>query len=272
MTWFVIAKKELQDAIRSKVLWVMSLLFFLFIILTTYPIGHSPGTMSTSSFINRLNGPTGLLVPLIALLLGYNAVAGESESGSMKLLLSLPHTRWNVIFGKLIGRSMVLSISISLGFIVATVGILTLYPQVALIDYVLYVLLTIILGITYVGIGIGISAVTKTTAKAGAFVVGVYVLLNILWGWISFAIYTNQYGRDPEFAEQLPNWYPLIDQLSPSGAFTRVMNPLREGVLTSTMQPENPFYLSWWFAFIILISWALVPILLGNHRFQRIDL
>lgn len=273
MTWLAVAKKDLQDATRSKMLWLVSVLLVLLMIVGTYPLGvTTPETVSTADFLNYLNGPIGLLVPLIALLLGYNAVAGESESGSMKLLLSLPHTRRDVILGKLIGRSMVLSISISLGFAVATAVLLAFYPQVALIDYVLYGLLIVVLGITYLSIGIGISAVTNTTAKAGAAMVGVYLLLDILWGWISFGIYSYRYGRDPEFVEQLPTWYPLFDQLSPSGAFTRVMNPLRDEVLNHPVQPNDPFYLSPWFALIILIGWTFLPITLGSYRFQRRDL
>lgn len=273
MTWLAIAKKDLRDAIRSKVLWLVSVLLVLLITVAAYPFGvTTPETVSTADFLNYLNGPIGLLVPLIALLLGYNAVAGESESGSMKLLLSLPHTRRDVIIGKLIGRSMVLSISISLGFAVATAVVLAFYPQVAPIGYVLYGLLTVVLGITYLSIGIGISAVTNTTAKAGAAIAGVYLLLNILWGWISFGIYSYRYGSDPEFVEQLPNWYPLFDQLSPSAAANVVMDALRDPTIGLTAQPTDPFYLSVWVALVILIGWALVPIALGSYRFQRRDL
>lgn len=270
MTWLAIAKKDLQDAIRSKVLWLVSFLFFVLILGGTYPLGVTdPETVSTAGFITRLNGSMKIFVPLIGLLLGYNALTGETESGSMKLLLSLPHTRRDVVFGKLVGRSTVLSISISLGFVVATVIILALYPQVTPIDYILYFLLIVVLGIAYLSIGIGISAMTNTTVKAGTAMVSVYLLLELLWGWISFGAYSFFYGKDPELVEQLPNWYPLFNQLSPSGAFTRVMNPLRD---IHTVQPNEPFYLSLWVAFIILIGWVLVPIVLGSYKFQHRDL
>ncbi|HEY4575605.1 MAG TPA: ABC transporter permease subunit, partial [Thermoanaerobaculia bacterium] len=43
-----------------------------------------------------------VLLPLAAFLLGYDAVCGEQEEGTLKLLLSYPVARWKVLAGKLL--------------------------------------------------------------------------------------------------------------------------------------------------------------------------
>jgi len=40
------------------------------------------------------------LVPLISLILGYDAIVGERERGSLDLLLALPITRLELLLGK----------------------------------------------------------------------------------------------------------------------------------------------------------------------------
>ena len=40
------------------------------------------------------------LLPLLALMLSFDAVVGESERGTLNLLLAYPVDRWQVILGK----------------------------------------------------------------------------------------------------------------------------------------------------------------------------
>ena len=43
-------------------------------------------------------------MPLIALLLSYDAIVGEVERGTMMLLLTYPVARWQVVLGKFLGH------------------------------------------------------------------------------------------------------------------------------------------------------------------------
>ena len=47
------------------------------------------------------------LLPLIALLLAFDALVGEFERGTMLLLLSYPVARWQVVMGKFSGHTMI---------------------------------------------------------------------------------------------------------------------------------------------------------------------
>jgi ABC-2 type transport system permease protein len=55
--------------------------------------------------------------PIVGVVVGYNAVSGGRESGSLKLLLSLPHSRADVVFGKVVGRGAALSLAVFAGVV-----------------------------------------------------------------------------------------------------------------------------------------------------------
>ena len=50
------------------------------------------------------------LIPLIALLLGFDAIVGERERGSLDLLLALPITRLELLLGKYLGLAAALTL------------------------------------------------------------------------------------------------------------------------------------------------------------------
>lgn len=284
MSWTIVAQKDIRDAGRSKVLWGVTLLFILFAAGMAYLYSQVSGlqqggansALSSIGLISFLQTPIGLLVPIIGLLLGYKAVAGEVESGSMKLLLSLPHSRSNVVLGKFIGRLSVLTVAIVIGFAVATAVVLALYPEISPEKYALFILLTIVFGGAYVSIGIGISALTKSTAKAGASIFGVFFLFNILWVWIGRAINWAVNGSF-FFTNPLnpPDWFIFYTRLSPNGAFNGVLQPMldlppsAQGIMTPD---STAFYFSTWFTLCILIVWVVLPAGIGYLRFHNADL
>jgi len=63
----------------------------------------------------------------MALIAAYLAIAGERESGSLKLLLGLPPSRGEVLVGKFLGRSGVVAIGLVLGFLVSGVVTVAIY-------------------------------------------------------------------------------------------------------------------------------------------------
>ena len=59
------------------------------------------------------------LLPLIALLLSYEALVGEVERGTMLLLLAYPVARWQVVLGKFLGHIAILVFATVVGYGVA---------------------------------------------------------------------------------------------------------------------------------------------------------
>ena len=280
MSWTVVAKKDFRDAIRSKTLWALSVLFVLFAGGFTYIfwfipqlVGQQnlPAAGPTVGLINGLSGSAGFLVPLTGLLLGYKAIVGERDSGSLKLLLGLPHSRRDVVLGKLIGRTAVVAVAILIGFAAGAVVAFLLYDSFALGAFVIFTLLTVLLGLVFVAIAIGFSAAMRSTSWALLGVIGLFVLFVFVWGFIPLLLRFVFNGFAMPNLLARPDWAAFLSLLNPTVAYGYASAALFPAL--PTLATENaPFYLQDWFGFVILAAWIVVPLVLGYYRFTTTDL
>ena len=114
-----VAGKEFWDRIRS--LWVLAIavLFTVFALAIAYFGGAQQGAIGFRSIEFTIASLVSLviyLIPLIALLLGFDAIVGERERGSLDLLLSMPITRLELLLGKFLGLAAALAFSTVAGF------------------------------------------------------------------------------------------------------------------------------------------------------------
>jgi ABC-2 type transport system permease protein len=276
----VVTKKEFRDAVRSRALWVLSVLFILFAGGFTYVswivpqlIGQQnmPATGPTVGLISGLSGAAGFLVPLIGLLMGYKSIVGERESGSLKLLLSLPHSRRDVVLGKLVGRTGVVAVAIIIGFAAGAITGFLLYDSFAVGAFISYTLLTVVLGLVFVAIAVGFSAAMRSASRALYGTIGLFVLFTFVWGFIPLVIRAVLSGFALPDMLSRPDWAAFVSLLNPTTAYGYASEALFPSLATRI--PKNaPFYLQDWFGFVILAAWIVVPLLLGYHRFATTDL
>lgn len=281
MSWRVVAKKEFNDAIRSLVLWIVSAVFVLFgvLLVGSYiifedafsPPDADPGT-ALDAMVFVLS-PIALVAPIIALMVGYKAIVGERESGSLKVLLSLPHTRWDVMFGKLVGRSLVVTVPLLAALIVMGILVSIFIEPIGPVTYGIVLVLSILFAMTFVAIAIAISGATSNSTIAGAAMFGVYVLFLLFWDLIDLGLLYLVEGRltpqpDP------PGWYLFFDMLSPDGAYLIAAQGLLPEVdIYAGLFPDTvPWYLTEWVAITILFFWLVVPFAIGYYRFREDDL
>ncbi len=86
-----IAKKEFIDNIRNKWIIIITILFISLTLLASYAGSiYSEGWQDLGSTMSVMGGLVNFLITIIALILGYSAIIGEIEKGSMDSLLSLP--------------------------------------------------------------------------------------------------------------------------------------------------------------------------------------
>lgn len=276
MSWFVVARKDFEDAVRSRMLWSIVALFLVFTAGAVYVretvLGDAPGVPDATQFLTT---PSSLIIPLAALVVAYLAIAGERESGSIKLLLGLPHTRGDVVFGKLIGRTAVVAVGILVAFAGAAVTLLALSGELPVGDFVLVTLVTVLFGLTYVGIAIGASSFSATRSRAMALAVGAFFLFQVVWDLVPLGVYYFVEGNLPQGA--LPAWFYLVRVLNPNNAYSQGADLVFSG--TGPVVPAQavvgssvPFYVQNWFGLVILALWLVVPVALGYWRFQRVDI
>ncbi|QCS44215.1 ABC transporter permease [Natrinema versiforme] len=278
MSSIVVAKKDFQDAMRSRVLIALTVVFALFTAGGSFLASRASslfgagGGDSTVDLILALQTPASFLVPVIALVVGYGAIAGERESGSLKFLLGLPHRRRDVVLGKVLGRTAVVAVSILIGFAVGLLGLFAFVGEVAPGTYVLFTLVTVLFGFVYVCIGVGLSSMTRSTTRAAVGAFGLIIFFWFLWGVIGQLLLRVIEG---EFLVQsYPDWYLAYLSLTPDTAYGSAIGAvLGENQLTMVTNIENiPLVAEPWFGFVLLALWALVPLGLGLLRFDRVDL
>ena len=267
MSWLVVARKDFEDAIRSRWLLGLTTLFVLLVSGAAYLVGSGGGGTLTANAVLSLAGQlfVGTLVPLIALVVAYNAVTGEQESGSLKLLLSLPHSRADVVFGKVTGRAAALSTAIVVGFVLPAL-VLAVGPfSLSFGTYLGYTLLVALLASVFVAIAVGWSAAAPSQRIALGGAIGLYFLFVPFWGAIRF--------RLQRALASLPDWVPITAETAgnalflsnPATAFRGLTNALLAGEFlsgeTAGLQVSALSMLAFWF-----LAAPLVGLLFFNKR------
>ncbi|MDG5817948.1 ABC transporter permease subunit [Natronococcus sp. A-GB7] len=280
MSAIAVAKKDFRDAVRSRTLLALTALFGLFTVSGAYLASWAAevldgGAETTLDLIIALQTPAGYLVPIIALVVSYAAIAGERESGSLKFLLGLPHSRRDVVVGKILGRTGVVGVSILVGFAVGLIGLFAFVGSVLLVDYLGFTLVTLLFGLVYVCIGVGLSSMTRSTTKAA---IGAFGLIVFFWFAWSILVQLLLYAVEGQFLlEEFPDWYVTLLSLSPDAAYGSALGAVlgESGLTMSGMYgstDELPLAARPWFGFVVLGVWALVPLVIGILRFESIDL
>jgi ABC-2 type transport system permease protein len=274
VSWSVVARKDFDDSVRSRWLQALTVLFVVLVALAVL-LERFIGSGATVTSERLVNGlvmrdliVTGL-VPLIALVVSYNAVVGERESGSLKLLLSLPHTRGEVVVGKLIGRAASFGLAVVVGMLVPALALALGPLRLQIAGFVGFLLFTVVLGIVFVSIAVGTSAAVATNIRAITIATAIYFLFVPVWSIVQLPL------RFFLTTSGVPGWLPL------TGAETfrllRLINPtelfkiLTGAYLDATLYAGDQAALHA-SATAMLVVWLLAPILVGFVRFERADL
>jgi len=174
----VIAKRDFIEAARSRLLWG-AVVVLLVVTIPDY-LGMINGDLvrSMQQAVRFMPMVFQYFVAPIAMITAYKAVVGERESGSLRVLFGHPATRRDFVLGKLISRSALLVVILSiatlgLGIVtMATYGSLDIPLFGAILGYIaLY-------GVVWAGITVGISAAASSRLQA---ITGVLGLFPVFW-------------------------------------------------------------------------------------------
>jgi len=278
MSFVTVAKKEFQDSARSRWLWVVTVLFVLFAAGVTYYNTGITGSEdpSTVGLLFSMLFPATLFIPIIGLMVGYKAVVGERESGTLKLMLSLPHKRGDVVVGKFLGRSLSLTVGIVIGFAVAILVFVTQTTSFDVVAYLSFLLLSLLYGLVFVSIGVGISSLIATSSRAIGLAIFAYIMLVFpnLWAFIPTILRWVTNGFSLDLTTEPPGWAQFFSVLSANSGFSSASRALIDFESLSGVAQETPdeFYLQDWFGLVVLLAWLIIPLALCYVRFERADL
>lgn len=184
-TILAIAKKEILDGIRNRWIVATTLLLAALALTLTF-LGSAPtGTVGASQLavtLVSLSSLTILLLPLIALLLSYDAICGEFDRGTMLLLLSYPLSRWQLVLGKFVGHLAILAFATIIGYGSAAVALMITNADISGWQSFLSMIGTsVMLGSAFLAMGYLISASVMDRGAAGGLAIGIWLLFVLIY-------------------------------------------------------------------------------------------
>ena len=270
MSWRDIAYKDVNDASRSRTLW---LLFGLTAVLFVgYAGAHGQvGDETFTAFLRGLVAIVSWLLPLLGIFLGYRSVADDRSDGSLLLTLSMPHSRQDLLAGTFAGRSTVLLVPALVTLVVAGIVGAVLYGTDGAVGYLWLLVVTTLYGLVFVAVGVGLSAATTTERWITYGAAGGYLLLVLLWSSLVSLGIAILHRFDGSVSS--PDWVQLVQLIQPSEAYNRLLRAgLDVDVAARYVGSDAPVYVDWWAALLVLVLWTVVPLAVGHRRFTRSDL
>ena len=142
-------------------------------------MGVSPLTIALTS-ITTLSV---YLVPLIGLLLSFDAISGERERGTLTLSLSYPLSRSEILLGKFLAHVTVLGVAIGtgLGLTAALVAYRHGFGQLDFAPLVKLYITSLALGSCFLGFGYAISISVRQTGAASGIAIALWLLCVVLY-------------------------------------------------------------------------------------------
>ena len=180
------ADTEFRIALRNRWVAIAALLMVVFSLVLA-AAGSAPtggtGVDSLSVIVASLTSLAVYLVPLVALLMSFDAVAGEVERGTLPLLLTYPVSRGEILAGKLIAHLAVLGIAVVAGYGAAAAAAFAIDPDAASGLSALWRLTwtSVLLGATFLGAGYALSSLGRRPSGAAGLAVGLWLALVVLY-------------------------------------------------------------------------------------------
>ena len=262
----VIAAKEFRDRIRNRWVLAVALIFALFALAIAYFGASQQGEVGFRSIDVTVASLVSLviyLVPLIALILGYDAIVGERERGSLELMLSMPITRFEILLGKYLGLAAALAVSTVLGF---GAGLLPLASALSAGDafhYAGFVGSAILMGLAFLSVSMLVSVLAMDRVRASGVAIALWFFFVLIFDLLLMGALVMSQGRLGS------GTFAAILMLNPADVF-RLMNIFSSEQVQNmyglaTVMPErltDPTVL-----LAIMLAWIVVPFYIANRRF-----
>jgi len=233
-----------------------------------------------------------ILVPIMAIGLGFDSVNGEYNRRTMSRILSQPIYRDALLFGKFLAGLATLSIClVTLWLLVIGFGLLRLGipPGSEEIGRLaVFLLVTIAYGGVWLALSILLSVVFRSTATAALVALGLWLFLSLLWPALAQMLGEVISPSDIRFASLgLPTpdtlaWQQALSRISPGTlygeAVVAMLNPDAQSMTTLLAQfqgriaaplPLDQSIIQAWPQMVSLIAGMILLYVVGYVVFQR---
>jgi Cu-processing system permease protein len=266
-----IGGKEIRAGLRNRWFLLYTALFlvlsiaFSTVAMSGSPLTGQPGFGRTSAGLMNLML---LIVPLIGLTIGAQAIVAEREDRFLDYELALPVGPAEVYLGKYLGAAISLILVLAFGLGAAGMVMAARGGSAGLSQFLLLVLLTVLLGLAMLSVGYLVSSFAPRTAAALGIAVTLW-LLFVMVGDLGLMGSAMVMKMSPGTMLGLTLINPLdvyklagvnllqssLEVLGPSGAYAID----RIGAALT------------WLLLALLLFWVVVPLPLGYWLFRRTD-
>ncbi len=267
-----IARKELSDGLRNRWLLAISLLFAVLAVGIAWLGAAASGQLGFTSIpatIASLASLATFLVPLIALLLAYDAIVGEDEAGTLMLLLTYPLGRGQLLLGKFVGHGLILALATLIGFGCAAlaIGVLVEDVELGLLAWAFgrFMLSSTLLGWVFLAMAYVLSSKVTEKSSAAGLALGVWFIFVLVFDLALLALLVLSQGK------LNPDLLPWLLLLNPADVY-RLINLsgfADSGNSAGVMALGADLPIGGLWLWLCLLLWVAVPLLLAYWVIRR---
>ncbi len=263
-----IAGKEFWDRIRNRWVLAVALVFTVFALVIAYFGAAQQGAVGFRSIELTIASLVSLviyLIPLIALVLGFDAIVGERERGSLDLLLAMPITRLELLLGKYLGLAAALAFSTVAGFGLVAIVLAAKLDLNALFHYFGFMLSSVLLGCAFLSLAVMLSTFAADRTRASGLAIAAWFFFVLVFDLLllgALVVSGGQWGGE---------LFPYLLLANPADVF-RILNifsldEVRTLYGLATVFPRalaDP-----WLLGLVMLAWIVTPLAIATWRFRK---
>lgn len=268
----IVARREIRMALTSAWLLAYTAIFIALALTLAFlgernlgSVGFENFSRTTASLLNLCL----LLAPLVALLLGSGAIAGERDRGALAYLLSMPINRWELLAGKYAGVAISIALATLVGFGIAGIWIAVMTSSLEVGTYVLFAALIIALVLVMSGIGLLVSVASSSRVQALGTALLVWAVVALFFDLVLIGLVSStSLGGGGLMLALMLNPVEIIRVLAiiylePD---LQILGPFGSYLLERTGRGGATVILS-----AALAVWAVVPVAIAAYLFETRD-
>ncbi|KAA8606710.1 hypothetical protein AL036_13345 [Salipiger aestuarii] len=209
------------------------------------------------------------LVPLIALLISFDAVAGEAERGTLQLDLTYPLSRSELLMGKLLAQLAVVILAVLAGYAAAAAMAFGAGGADAAAGLGALWRLTwtsALLGAAFLSLGHAMSCVARRASGAAALVIGLWLVMIVLYDLgLLAAVMADNGGA---FTTRV---FPWALVLNPADAFRLFNLAASQAVDAASGLAGAANSIAIWKPLTSLLLWPVLAAALARLSFARVQ-
>ena len=264
------AQTEFRIALRNRWVTIAVVLMALFSLVLS-AAGSAPtgdlGVDRLSVTVASLTSLAVYLVPLVALLMSFDAVAGEVERGTLPLLLTYPVARVEILLGKLLAHLAVLTLAVCVGYGLAAIAALWVDPD-AMSGLPALARLTwtsVLLGATFLGAGYALSSLARRPSGAAGLAMGLWLGAVVLYDLGLLAAVVADNG-----GWFTTNAFPVALLANPADAFRLYNLAASEATAAAAGVAGAANSIPLWQSAASVLLWPVLALTLATAAFRKV--